>query len=472
MKHNYLDNATQILDAVGGKDNVLSTAHCATRLRLVLKDEKKVNIEKLDNIELVKGNFSNAGQFQIILGSGIVNEVFKEFIKKVDVEEVSKEQLKKEADNKLNPLQKLVKLLSDVFVPIIPALVAAGLLMGLNNVLTAPNLFYEDKSLVDMHAYLKDLAGMINTFASAAYAFLPILIGFSATKTFGGNPYLGAAMGMIMVHPDLLNAYGYGDAVLKNEVPKWDIFGLKIDKVGYQGTVLPVLASSYILAKIETFLHKRVPEYLDNLVTPLISILVTGFLTFLVVGNIMRTTGDWITSFILWSRESLGIVGGMLLGFFYSPLTLTGMHHSLLPVDIQLVTAGGSFLLAIAACNNVAQGSATLATLFLSQDSKIKAIAASAGISAMLGITEPAMFGVNLKLKYPFYSAMCGSALGAAYVTLTNVLNVAPGAAGIFGFVSIKSGSMMNFIIGVIISIIATFIITIIASKSKKLNTQ
>lgn len=464
-QNKYENSAREILEAIGGNGNVVSAAHCATRLRLVLNDEKNVDLEKLSNIDVVKGNFSNAGQFQIIIGSGTVNEVYKEFIKIAGIQESTKAEVKKQADNKMNPIQKIVKMLSDVFVPIIPALVAAGLLMGINNVFTATGLFYEGQSLIDVHTGLKDLAAMINTFASAAYAFLPILIGFSATKMFGGNPYLGAVIGMIMVSGDLLNAYGYGDAVLNNSVPVWNIMGFQIEKVGYQGTVLPVLASSFIIAWVEKKLHKIIPEFLDNLLTPLLSVFITALLTFIFVGGIMREAGDIITNCILWLYNSAGAIGGAILGFFYAPLTMTGMHHSLLPIDIQLIASGGSFLLATASCSNVSQGAATIASMFMTKDKKMKSIAASSGVSALLGITEPAMFGVNLKMKYPFYGAMVGSAFGCAYVTFTNVLNISPGAAGIIGFVSVQSGSMLNFIIGVVISFVVSFVSTFILSK-------
>lgn len=464
-QNKYENSAREILEAIGGNGNVVSAAHCATRLRLVLNDEKNVDLEKLSNIDVVKGNFSNAGQFQIIIGSGTVNEVYKEFIKIAEIQESTKAEVKKQADNKMNPIQKIVKMLSDVFVPIIPALVAAGLLMGINNVFTATGLFYEGQSLIDVHTGLKDLAAMINTFASAAYAFLPILIGFSATKMFGGNPYLGAVIGMIMVSGDLLNAYGYGDAVLNNSVPVWNIMGFQIEKVGYQGTVLPVLASSFIISWVEKKLHKIIPEFLDNLLTPLLSVFITALLTFIFVGGIMREAGDIITNCILWLYNSAGAIGGAIFGFFYAPLTMTGMHHSLLPIDIQLIATGGSFLLATASCSNVAQGAATIASMFITKDKKMKSIAASSGVSALLGITEPAMFGVNLKMKYPFYGAMVGSAFGCAYVTFTNVLNISPGAAGIIGFVSVQSGSMLNFIIGVVISFVVSFVSTFILSK-------
>ena len=468
----YQATAEQLLQLVGGPENIISAAHCATRLRLVLKDESKADVDGILKVDLVKGQFANAGQFQIIIGSGTVDEVYKRFIQLGGIAESTKSEVKKAADKKMNPVQQLVKMLSDVFVPLIPALVASGLMMGLNNVLTASGLFFPGQSLVEAYPGLADLASMINTCASAAYSFLPILIGFSAAKMFGGNPYLGAVIGMIMVSGDLLNAYSYGDAVTAGTVPVWNIFGLTIDKVGYQGTVLPVLAAAFLLAQIEKWLHKRVPEVLDNLVTPLFSVLITAFLTFTVVGGVMRTAGDWITNGLLWLHDSLGVVGGMIFGFLYAPLTMTGMHHSLLPVDIQLVAAGGSFLLAIAPCNNVAQGGATLCAMLRTHDKKLKSIAATSGVSALLGITEPAMFGVNLKMKYPFYAAMLGSAIGCGYVTLTNVLNVAPGSAGFIGFVCVQSGDMLNFLIGTLLSMVSAFVITWVFSKSKRLNAE
>lgn len=468
----YQASAEQLLTLVGGTENIISAAHCATRLRLVLKDESKANVDEILKVDLVKGQFANGGQFQIIIGSGTVDEVYKRFIQIGGISEASKSDVKAAAVQKMNPLQRLVKTLSDVFVPLIPALVASGLMMGLNNVLTANGLFVPNQSLVEAYPFLADFAAMINTFASAAYAFLPILIGLSATKMFGGNPYLGAVIGMIMVSGDLLNAYAYGTAVTEGTIPVWNILGLTIEKVGYQGTVLPVLAASFILAFVEKKLHKHVPEVLDNLLTPLLSVMITGFVTFTVVGGIMRTAGNLLTDGLLWLHDSLGVVGGMIFGFLYSPLTMTGMHHSLLPVEIQLVAGAGSFLLGIASCNNVAQGGATICAMLRTKDKKMKSVAATSGISAMLGITEPAMFGVNLKLKYPFYGAMLGSALGGGYVTLTNVLNSSPGSAGIIGFVCVQPGSMLNFLIGVAISAAAGFGFTYAMSNMKRFNKE
>lgn len=466
---NHKKAAEEILEAIGGKENVAAAAHCATRLRLVLNDESKVQKEKLDSINVVKGTFSTGGQFQIIVGAGTVNEVYKNFSALTGLAEMSTSDVKDAGAKKLNPLQRFVKLLSDIFVPIIPAIVAGGLLMGINNLLTAPDLFFKGKSLIQVYAQIADLAAIINTFANAAFVFLPILIGFSATKRFGGNPFLGATLGMLMVHPDLLNGWGYGEALATGKVPHWNIFGLSIEKVGYQGTVLPVLAASFILAKVETSLRRVIHSAIDNLLTPLLSIFITGLLTFTLVGPLTRSAGNLLTSGVVWLYDTTGFVGGAIFGLLYAPIVITGMHHSFIAVETQLLAniplTGGSFVFAIAAMSNVAQGAATLAVLFVTKNQKLKSIASASGISAVLGITEPAMFGVNLKLRYPFIGAISGAAVASAYVTLFKVKAIALGAAGLPGIISIRPDTIVNYIIGMGISFAVSFAVTLILSK-------
>ncbi|MGF6950540.1 PTS system sucrose-specific IIC component [Neobacillus sp. B4I6] len=466
---NYKKIAEEILDAIGGKENVSAAAHCATRLRMVLNEDENIDKAKLEEMDVVKGTFSTGGQFQIILGSGTVNEVYKELAKLTGLSEMSTKEVSKAGSKKLNPIQQFVKMLSDIFVPIIPAIVAGGLLMGINNLLTAKDFFIAGKSLIEAYPNIADLAGLINTFANAAFVFLPILIGFSATQRFGGNPYLGAALGMLMVHPDLLNGYGYADAVAKGEVPIWKIFNFEIEKVGYQGSVLPVLVSSFVLAKIETFLRRRVPSFLDNLVTPLLSIFITGILTFTLIGPITRGAGNLLTDGLVWLYDTTGFIGGILFGLVYAPIVITGMHHSFIAIETQLLAdiakTGGSFIFPIAAMSNVGQGAATLAVLALTKDAKVKGVASAAGISALLGITEPAMFGVNLKLKYPFIGAIVGSAVGSGFVTLFKVKAIAMGAAGLPGIISIKPGTITFYIIGMALSFAAAFLVTIILGK-------
>ena len=458
----YAKIASQLIENVGGKQNIKSVQHCATRLRLQLKNNDLRNEEAVSDIEGVKGVFLTQSQFQIIFGSGLVNLVCDEVQKQLGIAVDTSADDEKE-EKKGNALQRLVKLLSDIFVPIIPAIVAGGLLMGLNNILTAA--MFHGKSVIDLYPQWKGLATAINLFASAPFTFLPVLIGFSATKKFGGNPYIGAAMGMIMVHPDLLSAYSIGIA----QPPVWNIFGFKIAAIGYQGTVLPVLAVAFILATIEKKLHKVTPTWLDNLTTPLISIMVTSFLTFIFVGPVLREAGNLLADGITWVYNTLGFVGGGLFGLAYAPICLTGMHHSFIAIETQLIaakaTTGGSFIFTTASMNNVAQGAAVLAVLFLTKNEKMKSICSASGVSALLGITEPAMFGVTLKLKYPFYAAIIGSAVGNAYCAATGVLAQALGAAGLPGFLSMLPKDYLNFAIGLILSMAVSAVLTAIFWK-------
>lgn len=459
--------AKEVIDNVGGKNNIQSVAHCATRLRLQLKDNGLRKEEAVSDIEGVKGVFMTQSQFQIIFGAGLVNMICDEVLKQLGK---SGEEKEAPEEKRGNLLQRFVKMLSDIFVPIIPAIVAGGLLMGINNLLVS-DLFH-GQSVIELMPQWEGLAAAINTFANAPFTFLPVLIGFSATKKFGGNAYLGAAMGMIMVHPDLLNAYLIG----VTEPPVWDIFGYKIAAIGYQGTVLPVLAVSWILASMEKKLHKITPTWLDNLSTPLISILTASFLTFLCVGPVLREAGNLLATGITWMYQVLGPIGGAIFGFAYAPITMTGMHHSFIAIETQLIAesavTGGSFIFSTASMSNVAQGAAVLAVLLLTRNPKLKSICSASGVSALLGITEPAMFGVTLKLKYPFYAAMTGSAVGSAYLAWTRTLAQSLGAAGLPGFISIMPGHYLNFAIGILLSMGVTFVLTIILWKRLALGKQ
>ncbi len=458
----YNKVAKEVISHVGGPKNIKKAFHCATRLRLMLKDPSLADEKALESVDRVKGTFLVQEQFQIIFGSGTVNLVTDEVLKELGME--SQDQADEEiVEKKGNPISRAVKTLSDIFVPIVPAIVAGGLLMGINNVLTAQGLFFAHKSLIEAYPMFKDFASIINLFSNAAFTFLPILVGFSATKKFGGNPYLGAVMGMIMVHPDLLNCYNYG----KVATPFWNLFGLKVAAVGYQGTVLPILFVSWLIAKLETKLHKITPSWLDNLTTPLLSVLITGFITFLAVGPVLREAGNILADGLQWIYFTLGPVGGAIFGFLYAPIVITGMHQSFIAIETQLLASAAhrTFIFPTAAMSNVAQGAAVLAVFFLSKDPKQKSLCSASGISALLGITEPAMFGVNLKLKYPFIGAICGSGVGSAWIAGTKTLASAVGTAGIPGFISIPPESWLNYGIGMVLSMSVAFIVTCILHK-------
>ncbi|KJG06965.1 PTS system trehalose-specific transporter subunits IIBC [Photobacterium angustum] len=463
---NYPEVARSLIKLLGGRDNITAIAHCATRLRLVVADENKIDEKAIDNLEGVKGQFKVACQYQIIFGSGVVNQVYAELAKLTGQSEMSTSDVAAVGADKQNVVQRAVKGLSDIFVPIIPAIVAGGLLMGIYNLLTAQGLFIDGKSLIEANPQLSDLANMINTFANAPFVFLPILLAFSATKKFGGNPYLGAALGMLMVHPDLLNGWGFGSASVTGDVPVWQIYGIDIQKVGYQGSVLPVLVSAFILSKTEQGLRKIIPSVLDNLLTPMLAIFITGFLTFTVVGPFTRDLGFMLGDGLNWLYNSAGFLGGAVFGLLYAPFVITGMHHSFIAIETQLLAdiarTGGTFIFPIAAMSNISQGAAALAVGVMSRDKKMKGIAIPSGITGLLGITEPAMFGVNLKLRYPFIAAICAAAVSSAFITFFNVKAQALGAAGIPGIISISPEKIIYYIAGMGIAFVTAFVLTLL----------
>jgi len=464
MKH----SVERIVQAVGGKDNIVTATHCVTRLRLVLKDEGKVDKDALERVDVVKGSFSANGQFQIVIGSG-VEKAYGYLREITGMQHATKEEVKSEAEKKLNPLQRLIKTLGDIFIPLLPAIVSAGLLMGINNVLTGKGIFYPNQALIDVHPEWKDFAGIINLIANTAFVFLPGLIGWSAVKRFGGSELLGIVLGLMLIHPDLMNAWSYAEAVSKGTVPYWNVFGLSIQKIGYQGQVLPVLVSAFVLTKIELYLRKRVPEGFQLLLVAPIALLVTGFLAFIVIGPVTFAVGKAITSAFVWVFHQLPLIGGLIYGAFYAPLVVTGMHHTFLAVDLQLIAStGGTFLWPILALSNISQGSAALAMMFVSKEEKVKGMSLVSTISAYLGITEPAMFGINIRYRYPFYCGMIGSAIAAVVITSQHVKASSIGVGGLPGFLSIFPQYWGVFFVGMAIALIVPFALTIVWGKSKK----
>ncbi|KYC97585.1 MULTISPECIES: PTS system trehalose-specific EIIBC component [Bacillus] len=451
--------ARQIAEAVGGIENIEAATHCVTRLRFALIDETKVNQKMLDAIDIVKGSFAVNGQFQVVIGQGTVNKVYAELVKETGIGEASKDDVKKAAAQKMNPLQRAVKTLADIFIPILPAIVTAGLLMGLNNILTAEGIFFSTKSIVQVYPQWADLANMINLIAGTAFAFLPALIGWSAVKRFGGSPLLGIVLGLMLVHPDLLNAWGYGAAEQSGDIPVWNIFGLEVQKVGYQGQVLPILLASYLLARLELFLTKRTPEGIQLLVVAPVTLLVIGFLSFVIIGPITFAIGNALTAGLIAIFGQFSAIGGLLYGGLYSALVITGMHHTFLAVDLQLIGSklGGTFLWPMLALSNIAQGSAALAMMLITKDKKQRGLSLTAGISAYLGITEPAIFGVNLRYKFPFVIAMISSGIAGMYISVKGVLASSVGVGGVPGIFSIMSRYWGPFALGMLIVLILPF---------------
>ncbi|PWC10951.1 sucrose-specific PTS transporter subunit IIBC [Brenneria corticis] len=440
--------ATALIPLLGGKENIASAAHCATRLRLVLADDSLADKKAIENVEGVKGCFHNAGQIQIIFGTGLVNKVYAEFIKAVGISESSKSEAATLAARKLNPLQRLARLLSNIFVPIIPAIVASGLLMGLLGLIKTYGWADAGSAIFIM----------LDMFSSAAFIILPILIGFTAAREFGGNPYLGATLGGILTHPALTNAWG-----IAGGFQTMNLFGLDIAMVGYQGTVFPVLLAVWFMSLVEKRLRKVVPDALDIILTPFLTVVISGFIALLIIGPAGRMLGDGI-SFILSTLIShAGWLAGLLFGGLYSAIVITGVHHSFHAIEAGLLgnpNIGVNFLLPIWAMANVAQGGACLAVYFKTKDVKIKAIVIPSSFSALLGITEAAIFGINLRFVKPFLAALVGGALGGAWVVFNHVSMTAVGLTGFPGLAIVQAGSMLSYLIGMLIAFGAAFVIS------------
>ena len=466
---NFPKIAEQTIAKLGGKENITTLAHCATRLRLTIADESKVDKEAIENIEGVKGQFSTSGQYQIIFGSGTVNKVHAEMQKQMGIGDMSTSEVAAAGAANQPLLQRLVKGLADIFVPIIPAIVAGGLLMGIHSMLTSVGFFWEGHSVVTKYPEVSDLVDFINTIANAPFVFLPVLLGFSATRKFGGNPFLGAALGMLLVHPALADGWNYAKTLMEGNIKYWNVLGLEIEKVGYQGTVIPTIISAWVLATLEKGFRKFVPSYLDNLVTPMFSLFIAGFLAFTVIGPFGREAGSLISTGLTWLYNTLGFVGGAIFGTFYAPIVITGMHQTFIAVETQLLAemaqTGGTFIFPIAAMSNIAQGAACLGVAFTMKDAKVRGLAIPSGVSALLGITEPAMFGVNLRYRHAFISAMIGSGLASAFIAVFNVKAIALGAAGFLGVASIKPDSLAMYSIGMVISFIVAFALSVILGK-------
>jgi PTS system sucrose-specific IIC component len=442
----YRKCASEILDGIGGKENLASAAHCATRLRLVIADNGKVKKAQLEGTDGVKGVFEAAGQLQIIIGTGTVNKVYDEFIALAGVEAASKEEVKAAAAAKSPWYKRAIKTLGDIFVPIIPAIVATGLLNGLLG-----GLSKAFPTLSDSYFF-----GLLDLFSNAALVFLPILIAVSAAKIFGGNIYLGAVIGMIMIHPNLVNAWSAGSGAGTETL--WSWFGLwNVQNTGYQGHVIPVVIAVLVLCTIEKKLHKIVPETFDLFVTPLVSVLVTGFLTLTLIGPVFSQIETWV---LAGAKALIAIpfgIGAFIMGGVYAPTVVAGVHHMYNAIELAMLAENNQNIwMPIATAANVAQGAAALAVAFKTKSHKTKALALPASLSAFMGITEPAIFGVNVRYGKPLIAGMVGGACGAAIASLMGVYATANGVTGIFGFL-ITTESFVGYLLTFLVASAVAF---------------
>ena len=450
----YKKVAQEIYDKVGKKENLVSAAHCATRLRLVLADNTKCDAKAVEDIDGVKGVFSASGQLQIILGTGTVNKVYDEFIAISGLTAATKEEVKDAAAAKQNVFKRAIKCLGDIFVPIIPAIVASGFLMG---IMEALNFMVNNGFLhIDTSGSIYVFA---NLFANTAYVFLPILIAYSAAKAFGGNPYLGAVIGMLMIHPDLQNAWTVATQGVLRTQSVW--FGLyEVDLVGYQGHVIPVIIAVWVMCFIEKRLHKIVPAMFDLFVTPLASVFITGYLTYSIIGPIFVTIENGVIGGIQTLLTLPLGLGSLIMGGLYSTTVVAGIHHMYTVIDMgQLSMYGVTYWLPLASAANMAQGAATLAVALKSKNQKTKSVALPSAFSCFMGITEPAIFGVNLRYFKPFLCGAIGGAAGAMYASLVGLGASGTGVTGLFGLL-LCLNDPVNYIIMAAVSIGVAFALT------------
>lgn len=456
----YRSTAKEVVEKIGGRENIVSAAHCATRLRLVIADNSKCNKEEIENIEGVKGVFEASGQLQIIFGTGAVNKVYDEFIAIANIAGGTKEDVKAAAAAKQNVFKRAIKTLGDIFVPIIPAIVASGLLMGLLEGFC--NLWPQ---MANSSTYM-----IFHLFSNAAFVYLPILIAISAAKAFGGNQFLGAVIGMIMIHSDLINAWSVS-GMKASEIPTASVwFGLyDINLVGYQGHVILVVIAVWLMSAIEKKLHKIVPEIIDLFVTPLVTVLVTGYITLTVVGPIFSTVENWVLSA---ASNLIALpfgIGGMIVGALYAPTVVAGLHHMYNAIEAGLLSSNGiNTWMPIATAANVAQGAACLAVAIKTKNAKTKSVALPASLSAYLGITEPAIFGVNVRFLKPFIAGCIGGACGGLMAGITGVGATAYGITGMFGFLITTSYTVQYALIIIVATVVAFAVSWILYKEENK----
>ena len=426
MAMDYAKCAKEIYETVGGRSNLVSAAHCATRLRLVTVDNGKIDMKKLEDIDGVKGVFSNNGQLQLIIGTGTVNKVYEEFLNVSGMSAATKEDVKAAAAAQQPLPKRMIKALGDVFVPILPAIVASGLMMGLVEAL--------GKAIPSFAG--SDWYGILDLMANTAFTFLPVLIAVSAARVFGGNVFLGAVIGMIMIHPNLINAWSVGsmDAA---DIPVWRLFGFfPIRQVGYQGHVIPVIIAVWLMCIIEKWLHKHVPEMIDLFVTPLCTVLATAFVTLGIIGPVFSTAETYVLEFAGWIITVGHGIGAMIMGALYPLTVVCGIHHMYNVIEAGMLSAEGgvNIWMPIASAANFAQGAACLAVGLKAKKLKTKSVAIPSSLSAALGITEPAIFGVNLRFVKPLACGMAGGAAGALLGSIFQIGATSYGVTGLPGF--------------------------------------
>ena len=465
----YADDAKELLRLVGGRENIAAVSHCVTRMRFILVDQSKADVPAIEAMKVVKGSFTQAGQFQVIIGNTVA-DFYNDFVKVAGIEGVSKDEVKQAAKQNQNVLQRLVAALAEIFAPLIPAIITGGLILGFRNCIDSMYLFENGtKTLCDISQFWSGMDSFLWLIGEAIFHMLPVGICWSVTKKMGTTQMLGIVLGLTLVSGQLLNAYSVASTAAA-DIPKWDFGFVKINMIGYQAQVLPAILAAFVLVYLEKFFRKITPQVISMVVVPFCSLLLAVMAAHFVVGPIGWKIGSAISAVVY-----AGITGpvkvlfGAIFGFIYAPLVITGLHHMSNAIDLQLIADyGGTMLWPMIALSNIAQGSAVVGMVILQKKNEAaQEVNIPAGISCYLGVTEPAIFGVNLKYGFPFICGMIGSAISAIVCVATNTTANAVGVGGIPGILSIQPAYMGSFAICMLIAMVVPVMLTLIVGKQK-----
>ena len=465
----YVEDAKELLAAVGGKENIAAVSHCVTRMRFVLNDPAKADVPRIEKIKSAKGTFTQAGQFQVIIGN-TVSDFYNDFVAVSGIEGVSKDAVKSAAKQNQNRAQKIMSALAEIFAPLIPIMITGGLILGFRNCIDSMYLLENGtKTLVQVSQFWSGVDSFLWLIGEAIFHMLPVCICWSVTKKMGTTESLGIVLGLTLVSSQLLNAYSVATTAAA-DIPKWDFGFVQVNMIGYQAQVIPAMLAAFTLVYLEKFFRKVCPAVISMIVVPFCSLVLSVMAAHFVLGPIGWAIGSAVSSAVYAGISGpFRVIFGAVFGFVYAPLVITGLHHMSNAIDLQLVADfGGTMLWPMIALSNIAQGSAVLGMIYLQRkNAAAQEVNVPSCISCYLGVTEPAMFGVNLKYNFPFICGMIGSAVAGVVCTATSTTANSVGVGGLPGILSIQPASMLSFALCMVIAIVIPFVLTVVMGKKK-----
>ncbi len=465
----YLEDAKELLAAVGGRENIAAVSHCVTRMRFVLNDPAKADVPRIEKIKSAKGTFTQAGQFQVIIGN-TVSDFYNDFVAVSGIEGVSKDAVKSAAKQNQNRAQKIMSALAEIFAPLIPIMITGGLILGFRNCIDSMYLLENGtKTLVEVSQFWSGVDSFLWLIGEAVFHMLPVCICWSVTKKMGTTESLGIVLGLTLVSGQLLNAYSVATTAAA-DIPQWDFGFVQVNMIGYQAQVIPAMLAAFTLVYLEKFFRKVCPAVISMIVVPFCSLVLSVMAAHFVLGPIGWAIGSAVSSAVYAGISGpFRVIFGAVFGFVYAPLVITGLHHMSNAIDLQLVADfGGTMLWPMIALSNIAQGSAVLGMIYLQRkNAAAQEVNVPSCISCYLGVTEPAMFGVNLKYNFPFICGMIGSAVAGVVCTATSTTANSVGVGGLPGILSIQPASMLSFALCMVIAIVIPFVLTVVMGKKK-----